>query len=79
MKSLKKSKNASISAIFETKGEIYFRKLEHEVLKEFYTNKNQFVLSLGGGTPCYSNNHEFLQQEGYCFYLSQKRQLIISV
>ena len=29
-----------------------------------------FVLSLGGGTPCYHNNHELLQHDGIVsFYL----------
>jgi shikimate kinase len=28
------------------------------------------IISLGGGTPCYANNHELLKQEGY-FYLSK--------
>ena len=26
-------------------------------------NQDSFVLSLGGGTPCYSNNHEFLNAD----------------
>jgi shikimate kinase len=26
-------------------------------------DKNSFVLSLGGGTPCYANNHEMLNQD----------------
>jgi shikimate kinase len=43
--------------------EIKFRKTEHEALKEIMENDENFVLSLGGGTPCYANNHLFLQQE----------------
>ena len=53
----------SISELFQTKGEIYFRKKENEVLKTFLDKKENFVLSLGGGTPCYFNNHELLQQD----------------
>ena len=26
-------------------------------------NKNDFILSIGGGTPCYANNHLYLQNE----------------
>ncbi len=47
----------SISEIFEQKGEIYFRKMEHQIFKELISNTQIFVLSLGGGTPCYANNH----------------------
>lgn len=60
----------SITELFQSKGEIYFRKKENEVLKTFLDKKEDFVLSLGGGTPCYFNNHELLQQEGvFSIYL----------
>ena len=60
----------TIKTIFESKGEIYFRKLEHTILKQLMTLNESFVLSLGGGTPCYANNHEFLKGEGIVsFYL----------
>jgi len=52
----------SIAEIFRDNGEIYFRKLESQIFKKFVTTQNSFVLSLGGGTPCYSNNHELLQR-----------------
>ena len=47
----------SISEIFKQKGEIYFRKIEHQIFEEFIQKDETFVLSLGGGTPCYANNH----------------------
>ena len=61
-----------IQEIFATKGEIYFRKVEHQILHQFIKdNSNQaYVLSLGGGTPCYANNHEVLQQDNiFSIYL----------
>ena len=60
---IEKEQNASVSAIFERKGEVYFRKLEHEVLKRILESNRNMVLSLGGGTPCFSNNQELLKQE----------------
>ena len=53
----------TINEIFELEGEIYFRKKEHEVFAHKMQENKSFVLSLGGGTPCYANNHEFLQEE----------------
>ncbi|QTE23241.1 shikimate kinase [Polaribacter cellanae] len=50
----------SISEIFKTKGEIYFRTIEHKYLKEILNSDEKFVLSLGGGTPCYANNMEVI-------------------
>ena len=52
--------NLSIATLFKDKGEIYFRKLEHEIFQELIGNPNPMVLSLGGGTPCYANNHMML-------------------
>lgn len=50
----------SITTIFKEKGEIYFRKIEHQYLKEILELKGDFILSLGGGTPCYANNMEMI-------------------
>lgn len=51
----------SITDLFDKKGEVYFRKKEHMYLKELMERTENFVLSLGGGTPCYANNHLYLQ------------------
>jgi shikimate kinase len=53
----------SISEIFNEKGELQFRLLEHTVLKEMIDKPEAMILSWGGGTPCYANNHEFLSAE----------------
>jgi len=48
----------SVSKIFELKGEVYFRLIEHKYLKEILAKDEKFILALGGGTPCYANNME---------------------
>ena len=53
---IEKRENQSISAIFKVKGEIYFRSIERRYLKELLNSDADFVLSLGGGTPCYGDN-----------------------
>lgn len=60
---IEKSEKATVKSIFENKGEVYFRKIEHLLFKDFIENNENFVLSIGGGTPCYANNHLFLQNE----------------
>lgn len=52
--------NLEISEIFKQFGEIYFRKLEHQTFVELLQQPNQIIIGLGGGTPCYANNHELL-------------------
>ena len=54
----------SINQIFSDHGEVFFRKKEHEVFAKMIHTEASFVLSLGGGTPCYANNHLLLQSEG---------------
>ncbi|CAM1366026.1 Shikimate kinase [Tenacibaculum litoreum] len=57
---IEKKEEKTISEIFETKGEIYFRKQEHIYLKELLEKQEDFILSLGGGTPCYAGNMDVL-------------------
>ncbi len=61
---IEEKERMTISSLFETKGEIYFRKVEHQVFKEMMHLTESFVLSLGGGTPCYANNHLYLKGDG---------------
>lgn len=57
---IEKKENITVGNIFKLKGEIYFRKLETLYLKEILANKNNVVLSVGGGTPCYGNNMDVI-------------------
>jgi shikimate kinase len=61
---IEEKERMTISSLFKTKGEIYFRKIEHQVFKEMMHSTESFVLSLGGGTPCYADNHLFLNGDG---------------
>ncbi|MFA6274044.1 MAG: shikimate kinase [Candidatus Paceibacterota bacterium] len=50
----------SINEIFGQKGEIFFRRIEHELFREALENNEESIISTGGGTPCYANNHLLL-------------------
>jgi shikimate kinase len=50
----------TISEIFSTKGEIYFRKKENSTLKDLIKTSENLVIALGGGTPCYGDTMNFL-------------------
>lgn len=60
---IEKRCDLSIERIFATKGELFFRKLEHQLFVELLENDEDLIISTGGGTPCYFNNHELLQKE----------------
>ncbi|AUS04005.1 shikimate kinase [Pseudotamlana carrageenivorans] len=53
---IEKRENASVTEVFKKSGEIYFRKQETLYLNEVLSRKENMILSLGGGAPCYSNN-----------------------
>ncbi|AZJ31682.1 MULTISPECIES: shikimate kinase [Tenacibaculum] len=57
---IEEKEGKTVSEIFENNGEIYFRKQEHVYLKELLEKQNKFILSLGGGTPCYAGNMDVL-------------------
>jgi shikimate kinase len=58
----------SISQIFETAGEITFRELEIEAVKEI-SQKEHFVIASGGGVVLNSINIERLRQRAIIVYL----------
>ena len=51
-KIIEEKTNSSINQIFEQHGEIYFRKLEHDVFVELLNAPENIIIGLGGGPPC---------------------------
>lgn len=66
----------SIEEIFTEKGEEYFRDLEHKYLLKTIV-MNHVVISCGGGTPCYNNNMNFINENGISFYLNGSIKLLV--
>ena len=64
------SEKKSISDIFTEKGEDYFRYREKEVLEELVQDHPDFVVSCGGGTPCFFNSIEFMKKKGIVVWLN---------
>ncbi|MDR2935784.1 MAG: shikimate kinase [Rikenellaceae bacterium] len=58
----------SVNEIFSTFGEARFREIEREILGELLTRDN-IVVSLGGGTPCFFDNLERIKTAGVTVYL----------
>jgi len=71
-----KVENQNIPDIFSTKGEIYFRKKETEHLNKVLQNKDNFILAVGGGTPCYGNNMDIINNYAKSIYLKSSIQTI---
>lgn len=65
---IEKKEGRSISDIFETDGEDYFRNLETELIKELSSKKGK-IISVGGGLPVKEENQTYLKQAGKVVYL----------
>ncbi len=59
-----------VADIFAEKGEEYFRYQENEALDRIVKGENGFILSCGGGTPCFFNNIEFMKKSGKVIWLN---------
>jgi shikimate kinase len=58
----------TISRFFSKYGEPAFRKVEREMLVETFSYNNT-VIATGGGTPCYADNMELINQHGISVYI----------
>ncbi|WP_196894263.1 shikimate kinase [Aureivirga marina] len=66
---IEEKEKMSIDEIFAQKGEIYFRRVEMQYVKEILDLEGNYVLSMGGGTPCYGNNLLELNSKSKTIYL----------
>ena len=58
----------SVAQIFAERGEEGFRKIEYNMLHEVAEFEN-VIISCGGGTPCFFDNMDYLNQQGDVVYL----------
>ncbi len=68
-KHLSAKENESVTKIFNKQGEVFFRELETKYLKEISETDANTIISVGGGTPCFHNNMQFMLSLGKVFYL----------
>ena len=55
----------------------YFRKREREILHEICNETDEFVLATGGGTPCFFDNMDYMNQEGTTVFLNTSSLVIV--
>ena len=58
----------TVSQIFAERGEEGFRKIEYNMLHEV-AEFEDVIISCGGGTPCFYDNMDYLNQQGQVVYL----------
>lgn len=69
--------HVSIPVFFNKYGEDAFRILERNVL-EIVSDKDDVVISTGGGTPCFGDNMDFILSKGRVIYLKMAPAAILS-
>ena len=67
-----------ITEIFATTGEEHFRMLEKDVLHQLTERHDSFIMACGGGTPCYFNNIEFMNQAGTSVWINTPVETLFS-
>ena len=65
---IQQNTQSTINEIFSHHGEAYFRQLEKQVL-ENTQSLEKAVIALGGGTPCFFDNMEWINKHGVSIYL----------
>ena len=58
-----------IADIFQTEGEAYFRKIESIELRST-VSYDDCIIACGGGTACFENNMDWMNEHGITVYLS---------
>lgn len=66
----------AIAEIFKSRGEEYFRYREKMVLEELVAKTDNFVLSTGGGTPCFFNNIKSMKGHGKVIWLNTSTSML---
>lgn len=66
----------TISQLFIERGEQGFREIEQKMLHEV-AEFEDVVISCGGGTPCFFDNMEYINQQGESIYLKASPRTII--
>jgi len=71
---IEKETSKSIKEIFETDGEIAFRKLETDTIRSI---DRKAIIACGGGLPAHNNNIEYLKHKGTVIFLKASTETLI--
>ncbi|MEO1051240.1 MAG: shikimate kinase [Bacteroidota bacterium] len=66
---IEQSEGLTIPQIFERHGEVYFRSVESQCLRNVTSQEDRFVIATGGGAPCFHDNMNFINNEGLSVFL----------
>lgn len=65
----------TVNQLFQDAGEAEFRSIEKKMLREVGEFEN-VIISAGGGTPCFFDNMEYMNQSGTTIYLKASADIL---
>lgn len=74
---IEQNEKSTVTEIFEKKGEAFFREIEHKTLISLFSKK-QVAISCGGGTPCFFDAINLMNEVGKTIYLKMSSEAIFS-
>ena len=73
---IEKEEGSTVADIFEKNGEDYFRQKEAFILRSLDQVEN-CIIACGGGTPCFYENLEWMNHNGYTISLLAEAEYIL--
>ena len=74
---IEQRENATVADVMTYHGEEYFRRLESRYLHEVCELYGDFILSCGGGTPCFNNNMDYMNSQGVTIFINPSIDTIV--
>ncbi len=73
---IESNEEKTIAEMFEEDGEEFFRNKESEILR-WFIEKKDCVVATGGGTPCFNNNMEWMNDNGITIWLNEPIDVLV--
>lgn len=67
-----------VREIFSDNGEDYFRRLESQLLQELCASPTSYIMATGGGTPCFYNGIDIINQNGLSIFLDDSIDVLLA-
>ncbi len=68
----------TITELFSEKGEEYFRYREKEYLERLTEENESYIISCGGGTPCFFNNIQIMNKTASVIWLNTEIDVLVN-
>lgn len=68
-KVIEEKEGQEIWTIFQSQGEAYFRGQERKYLRQLLEDDDEALVAVGGGTPCFYDNMQVMNETGITIYL----------